>query len=428
MSKVIEFLEKYFVPVAGKIGAQRHLVAIRDGFVAIMPLIIAGSLAVLINNIPIDAYQNFMARIFGEGWTTFGGYIWNGSFAVMSLLIVFSVSYNLAKYYKSDPMAAGVVAFACLMTIMESAEEAWAIPYTWTGALGLFVSLIVALVATEIFVRLLGNKRLIIKMPEGVPPAVAKSFAALLPALITIVIFGLFKVITVALGMINIHQLIYDVIQAPLTEMANTLSSAVVIVFLTHLLWFFGLHGANIVEPLVQTMYLPALEANMAALSAGVSLPYIVTKPFLDAFVYMGGAGTSIALIVAIYIASKRKQYRSLANLSVAPGVFNINEPIIFGLPIVLNPAFIIPFIIAPIILTIFSFLVTAAGIVPRTVAMIPWTTPPIIGGFLATGGSVMGALLQIVNLLIAILIYLPFVALAGRIEEKRQAEIEIDT
>lgn len=420
MKKLISFLERYFVPIAGRIGSQRHLVAIRDGFVVLMPLIIAGSMAVLINSLPIKPYQNFMTNLFGDTWKNFGGNIWMGSFAIMSLLVVSTIAYNLAKSYESDGLSAAVIAFAALLTITQPTKDGSGIPYGWTGGLGLFLAIIVALIATEIFVRLRNTKALVIKMPEGVPPAVAKSFAALLPAIITIAIFSLIKIFFTVIGVADIHKLIYDVLQGPLASMANTLWSAIIIALLNHLFWFFGLHGSNILEPVMQAVYLPALNANIEAFKAGATvIPNIVTKPFFDCFVYMGGSGVTLCLIAAIYIASKRKHYRSMANLSAAPGLFNINEPLVYGMPIVLNPVLLIPFIITPVILTIISYVAIATGLVPHTVVMVPWTTPPIISGWLATGGSWRGSLLQIINLFIGIVMYIPFIIMAEKIEDK---------
>lgn len=413
-----------FIEIAGRIGAQRHLVAIRDGFVAIMPLMILGSFATLLNNLPIDAYQNFMKMIFGsDAWQGFGGALWNGTFAIVSLLIVFTISYQLARSYDKDGLSAGVVGLAALITIMEPTATDWGIPFGWVGAQGLFIAIFVALVSTEIFTRLLGNKRLMIKMPESVPPAVAKSFAALFPAMITLSVFGLIKVLTVVAGMPDIHEAFFNALQAPVSKMANTLWSAVIVAVIVHVLWFFGLHGANIMEPLMQAVYLPAIEANAAALAAGTEIPYIVTKPFFDAFMYLGGTGATLGLIVAVFIAGrKHKQYRTVSGLGAAPSLFNINEPVLFGFPMVLNPLLIIPFIITPVVLTVFSYIMIATGIVPKTIAFIPWTTPPIIGGFLATG-SWKGAVLAAVNLVIAILIYIPFVKVAERIEVKKEEE-----
>lgn len=420
---MIAFLEKNFVPIAAKIGSQRHLIAIRNGFVSIMPLMIVGSMAVLINNLPIKSYQKFMMGLFGEGWTGFGGNLWMGSFAVMSLFVAFSIAYNLGKSYDKDGLSCGIISLACLMAIMNPAAEAFAIPYTWTGAQGLFITIIVALLSTEIFVRLIGNEKLVIKMPDGVPPAVARSFAALFPSIITLSIFAFIKLLFVKMGHPDIHQFVFDFIQAPMSSMANTVWSAMIISLLNHLLWFFGLHGSNILEPVMQALYMPAIEANAAAFQAGLPVKHIVTKPFFDAFVYMGGSGVTVALLTAIYIAGKRKHMKNLANLSIAPALFNINEPVMFGLPIVLNPVFIIPFILTPFILTLTSYGAIAMNLVPKTVVFIPWTTPPIIGGILATGGSFAGGALALINLLIAVAIYIPFIIIAEKAEEKKEKE-----
>ena len=414
-----------FIEIAGRIGAQRHLVAIRDGFVTIMPLMILGSMITLLNSLPIKAYQSFMAMIFGgEEWKGFGGAVWQGTFAIVSLLIVFTVAYQLARSYDKDGLSSGVVALASLITIMQTTSDG-GIPLGWVGAQGLFIALIVALVSTEIFTRLLGNKRLIVKMPDSVPPAVAKSFAALYPAMITISLFGLIKILTVVGGMPDIHQAFYETLQGPVSKMANTLGSAVVVAVIVHVLWFFGLHGANIMEPLMQAIYLPAIEANAAALAAGEEIPYIVTKSFFDAFMYLGGTGATMGLIIAVFIAGRRhKHYRNVSQLSATPGIFNINEPVLFGFPMVLNPVLIVPFILTPVILTVFSYIMIATGVVPKTVAFIPWTTPPIIGGFLATG-SWKGAALAAFNLVVAIVAYLPFVKIAERMELKKLKELE---
>jgi PTS system cellobiose-specific IIC component len=421
MKGLINFLEKYFVPVAGKIGSQRHLVAIRDGFVAIMPLILVGSLAVLFNNLPIPGWANFMKSIFGEKWNTFGGTLWNGTFAIMSLLVVFSISYSLAKSYDKDGLRAGIVSFGALLMLYAGSAKDWAIPYGYLGAQGLFVALFVALVATELFVKLMGNKRLVIKMPDGVPPAVGRSFAALLPSLIVLVIFGFFKIALVAIGIPDIHQFIFELIQKPLIGLASSLPAALLVVFLVHLLWFFGLHGTNILLPITSALFLPLMEANVNAFQAGKAAEHIVTSSFFDTFVYMGGAGTSICLLIAIMIVGKREENKAKAKLGIAPAAFNINEPVLFGMPLVLNPIYVIPFILLPVILTVISYSATAIGLVPKTIAIVHWTMPPIISGFLATG-SVMGVLLQLINLAIGIIVYIPFVLVA----EKHAREIEV--
>jgi len=163
-----------------------------------------------------------MKGIFGDQWTSFGGNLWNGTFAVMSLLVVVTISYNLARSYNSNGLAAAIVSFTSLLMLYTGSAKDWAIPFGFLGAQGLFVSIFVAFVATELFVRLLGNKKLIIKMPEGVPPAVAKSFAALFPSMIVLFIFGFFKIFLTAVGVPDIHQAIFTPIQAPLTGVADS--------------------------------------------------------------------------------------------------------------------------------------------------------------------------------------------------------------
>lgn len=426
MGAVIKFLETYFVPIAGKFGSQRHLVAVRDGFVSITPLILVGALAVLINSFPIDAYQHLMGAIFGgENWKSFGGNLWTGTFAVMSLLAAISTSFHLARFYKADSLAAALLTFGCLLMLYApSAKDPGALPFTFLGAQGLFVSLFTALIATEIFVHLAGNPRLIIKMPAGVPPAVAKSFAALIPSMAVLALFGLLKCILVTVGVTDLHQAIFQLIQAPISGLADQYGSALLVAFLVHILWFFGLHGTNILGPLLNAVYLPAINDNIAAFQAGQPIPHIVTIPFFDAFVWMGGAGCTIGLVAAIFIAGKRKANRSIAKLGAAPIAFNINEPIMFGMPIVLNPIYLIPFVLTPLVLATTTYVAISTGIVPRTIAMMPWTTPPIIGGFLVTG-SVMGALLAAVNLTISILIYIPFVIMGERYEAREEAARE---
>ncbi|WP_019244162.1 MULTISPECIES: PTS cellobiose transporter subunit IIC [Bacillus] len=412
MNKIIQFLEKYFVPVAGKIGSQRHLVAIRDGFVAIMPLIILGSFAVLINGLPFEGYQDFMVRVFGEGWTDLGGNIWKGSFAILSLLVGIGISYNLAKSYDVDGLSAALVAFGSLIIMSPVTATEGGVDFAWTGAQGLFVALIVSIVSTEIF-RFLIQKNFTIKMPKGVPTAVARSFAALLPATVVFIVFGMAFLLFTHAGT-SLHKIIFDTIQEPLQGLSNTLPSAIIVSLLIHLLWFFGLHGTNIIGPIMETIYLPSLETNMAAFKDGVSAfsdqLAVVTKPFFDVYVHLGGAGATLALIVAIFLVAKSAQYRSIGKITAPAGVFNINEPVLFGVPIVLNPILLIPFVLIPIVLTCTSFFAISMGLVPKTVALVPWSMPPIFSGYLASGGAWQGVALQIFNFLLAVAIYIPFI------------------
>lgn len=421
---MFKFLEEKFVPVAARIGNQRHLIAIRDGFIAIMPLTIAGSLAVLVNNLPIDFYQNLMNSIFGDGnWKQWGGNVWNASFAMMSILLAFTIAYNLAKGYNKDGLSAGIMGLAAYMTFGTFGEGGLTGLTTGTG--GIFIAIIVSLLSSEIFCRLSGNSKLIIKMPDGVPPAVSKSFAALFPVIITISIFALVRtVISVGLDLPDIIGSFYSAVQEPFMGLTNTWTAALIIAFIPAFLWTLGVHGANIIDPFMQTINADAIAQNVAALEAGKAAPYIINKPFFDAFVNMGGSGTTIALIIAIFIfARKNKQYSTVGKLSAGPGLFNINEPLLFGLPIVLNPILFIPFILTPMVNVSIAYFATKMGLVPVATVVAPWTIPPVINGFLVTQHW-SGAVLSLVLLVISVFIYLPFIAMANRVAKNNEQNV----
>lgn len=422
---MFKFLEEKFVPVAGRIGNQRHLVAIRDGFIALMPLTIVGSFAVLVNNLPIKLYQNALDSIWKhETWTQWGGNMWNATFGIISLLLAFTIAYNLAKGYGKDGLSAGIIGLASYMTF--GTFGAGGISGLTSGTGGIFVAIIVSLIATEIFCKLAGNSKLLIKMPNGVPPAVSKSFAALLPAIITIGIVALVRtIISAGFGVTEIVESFYALIQEPFMGLTNSWAAGLLLAFITPFLWTLGVHGANIVEPFLQTINLPAIEANVAAIEAGKTAPYIINKPFLDTFVNIGGAGVTISLVIAIFIIGrKNKQYSTVGKLSAAPSVFNINEPLLFGLPVVLNPILFIPFILAPMVNVSIAYFATKLGLVPAATIAAPWTTPPIINGFLVTQ-SWRGAVLSIVLIVVAVCIYLPFIAMANRAEKAKNAEAQ---
>lgn len=425
---MFRFLEEKFVPVAARVGNQRHLVAIRDGFITIMPLTIVGSLAVLVNNLPIKFYQNALDAIWKhETWTQWGGNVWGATFGIISLLLAFTIAYHLAKSYDKDGLSAGVISFSTYLTFGTFGEGGLTGLTTGTG--GIFIAIIIALLSTELFCKLTGNPKLLIKMPNGVPPAVSKSFAALLPAIITIGLFALVRtIISAGFDIPDIVGSFYSAVQEPFMGLTNSWVAALLLAFIPTFLWTLGVHGANIIEPFMQTINLPAIEANVKAISSGEIAPYIVNKPFFDAFINMGGSGTTIALIIAIFIfARKNKQYNTVGKLSAAPGLFNINEPLLFGLPIVLNPVLFVPFILTPMVNVTIAFFATKWGFVPAATVSPPWTTPPIINGFLATQ-SWQGAALSIVLIVVAVCIYLPFISMANRMakqNELRAAEAE---
>ena len=371
MDKFMAFMDKYIIPYAAKLGAQRHLVAVRDAFVAMIPLTIIGSLATLINNAPIKALSNFLAEnTFGQKIKEVNGDIWWGTLAIMALLLVIGVAYNLAKSYEDNGIQAAMISTAIFIILIPQvatitpeigeAVSGWGlIPVAYFGTTALFTAIIVGLLATEVFVKLGKIKQLVVKMPEGVPPAVARSFAKLIPGMLTVVIFAIIGLIVRTLSDgIFLNDLINQYVGMPLSKVTDTLPSAILIALFIHLLWFVGLHGANIALPFTGTMLTKLGTENVEMIQNGAKLSdlNVLAGPFFDVFVFMGGAGLIIGLLVAIAIAGKRRRKDMLA-LGLAPACFNINEPVIFGLPIVLNPIYGIPFIIAPIVTTIISYL-----------------------------------------------------------------------
>ena len=426
-------IERFSI-IAGAIGRQRHLGAIRDGFVTIMPLMIAGSFFTLINRFPIGSGQDggkaYLVDLLGEvaplKWLAeMNGNIWWGTFGLLSIFAIITIAYHLARSHNSNnPIAAGIVALSAYLCIVpQVANDGWgALSWGYLNATSLFTAVIISLVSAEIFSRLSKTDKLKIKMPEGVPPAVGKSFAALIPSIITLVIVvGVASVINTYANE-NLLDIVKDIIVSPLKDASGSFGFGFVVVLLTHVFWLFGIHGANMFEGILQTFNADAVASNLAAVGAGGGAIWIFNKSFADAFVYMGGAGVCLGLVLALMLAGKSKQNRMAGRLGAAPALFNINEPILFGLPIVLNPVFAIPFILAPIINLIIAYAVTAIGFLPPVQYVIPWTMPPILSGLMATGWAWQAPIIQIINLTLSVLIYVPFVKVADSIEKKREA------
>jgi len=426
-------MEKYFVPVAARIGGQRHLVVIRDSFAVAMPLVLVGAFAVLLNNI-----WDALDKLFGTAikaslqnsipwFFELNGIIWWGTFAIFSLFMVVSVAYRLAQSYEQDGLLAGVISLAAFVIQLPqirniNGSDAWGwITVGDLGVTSLFAAIIVAIVITEIYVRLI-KMNLTIKMPDSVPPAVSRAFMSIIPGAIVLYLAGAVSLILAkntmhiaGIEIDNLISLIGALVQAPFMSLGQNLFTILIISLFIPLFWFAGLHGANIVAPVINTVYLPAVLANADALQKGLPMPNLWTSVSWDVFVHFGGAGATLALIIAIYMVSKRDDYRAVAKIGLAPGIFMINEPVMFGLPVVLNPFIFIPFVLNPIILTLIAYIATATGIVPPTSVVVPWTTPPVIGAFLATGGSVAAAILALFNFVLSIAMYIPFVILANR-------------
>jgi cellobiose PTS system EIIC component len=437
MTSFIKWMEQHFIPVAARIGAQRHLVAIRDGFIALMPLIMAGSLAVLLNNLFFTP-ASLVADWFNLNPETSGylqfttkylqpimGNIWWGTFAVLALILVFTIAYSLAKSYDVNPLSAAVVAVAGFLALTPQGVTITLEDGTTQGTWGnfgwqyfnfgaLLTAIIVTLVITQIFVTLM-RKNLTIKLPENVPPAVGRAFAAIIPGLIAIIVgafvpvlFSIFNADT------NLFDLITKFITDPFMNLSQNPFSAIIYVLMIQILWFFGLHGGNMMGAITNAIYLPAVAANAEGAHN------VFTSVFFDSFVHLGGAGATLALVIAIMIASKRSDYREITKIGGPASLFQINEPIMFGLPVVLSPILIIPFMITPVVLTLTAYFATVTGLIGYTNVIVPWVTPVGISAFLSTSGDFMAPIVALINLAIAVVIYYPFIKLANRHESEK--------
>lgn len=438
MQKFMDWMERYIVPIASKIGAQRHLVAIRDGFATIMPLMIIGSFGLLIHNFPIKAVKDMFAVGQPLHWLdVIGLNVYGGSMFLMGLFAALSIGYALGKSYDVDGFATGLVTMASSLVLTNmfayKAPVAWGgfdlgtvgwepgIFTKWLGPSGLVTVLITTLITGTIFAKLAKSGKLNIKLPEGVPPAVARSFSALLPTMITLTLVGIVFAIFEAVGLADVYLHVYNGISKPLMVFSNSLPVLLVLIFIQQILWFFGLHGSNILAPVINGIFLALTAENMAAIAAGNTKGiYIINSQFLDSYVNLGGSGLTAALVIVMFFKSKSQVNKQIRNVAGGPAFFNINEPIIFGLPIVLNPIYIIPFVAAPMVSACIAYAFSAIGFVRPAVAIVPWTCPPVISAWLASG-QWQGAVVALINIVVSALIYFPFVAYA----DKKNLELE---
>ena len=422
-----KFLNEKLMPVAAKMAANKFLIAVRDGITLAMPLIIIGSLLMVIaTGFAIPPLEKWL------GDMGIGTYLWKGSdssFGLIGLVASFGIAHSLAKQYKTDGVSAGIISLSTfiLVTPFVSGEAGSGMPTTYMAAQGLFVAIVLGLINGWVYQWFI-NHNIQIKMPESVPPAVSKSFSAILPGAVLIVGWLIVYGVLDAFGLPNLHMIAKTVLGVPLGLLGNNIIGVVVLVLCCSSLWFVGLHGGNIVNKIMEPIWLANLGENTEAFRAGEPLKHIFTTPFMDNFVYIGGAGATIGLVLALAWLARRKhaskQAKTLAPLTVVPGLFNINEPTMFGLPVVLNILLLLPFVLAPIVNLVVAYAAMATGLVPLTYTAPGWTTPPIISGFLATG-SIRASILQIVLIVLDILIYLPFIA---SVEKRFKAEEEKET
>lgn len=416
----------------------KGVTAIKDGIVFSMPLLIVGSIFLILANLPIPALATMLET---SGITPVLNQAIGATFNTSAIVTVIGIAYTYAKLEKQEPLGAGVIALAVFLLIQPSSLISKngdvvgnIILKDWTSGKGMIGAIIVGLIVGASYSWFL-KKNIKIKMPDGVPTGVANAFSALIPATVIITAATIFVGLVEQLFKVTTIEVIYNLIQTPMQGLTDSLFGAVLMCFLIPFLWMFGVHGSTVVGGIMSGLLQANALENQAILDKGLELNlanggHIVTVQFLDQFINVTGAGITIGLVVYMLAFAKSKQLKFLGRLEMVPAIFNINEPVLFGLPIVMNPVLATPFILTPILSCIIQYSAIYFGLTPMYGAVqVPWTCPPIISGFIIGGWKT--ALLQTLILVMSFFVYYPFIkqmdkqALQAEIQETSDLEDE---
>ena len=446
------FLDK-FAEVSAKIGNQVHLRSLRDGFATIMPVFILAGIAALLNNVVFTGLwgteglmPNADILSAAQYW---GSALSQGALSISAILLCGMVGYSLATNKRFDnPISCVVVSLAVFFIMMPqsvtaslaassplltdevtTAEVTSAFITNYTGTNGMFTAIIIGLLAPTLFIKVSSVDQLRIKMPEGVPPAVEKSFNVLIPMLISLGAFGLVSMILFAGFQTDITALINTWIQTPLRALTTNPAGLVFIYSLGVFLFTLGIHQSTIngvlVEPVLTIVLVEAMEVyTTGGIDAVIARPDLyLNMNVINVYALMGGSGCTLALLIATFIWGKWQPSKEIAKLGILPSIFNINEPVIYGYPIVFNIPLMVPFVLNTALGILLSYGATVVGLVNPTCIQVPWTTPIIASGFLSTGGDWRAAVLQVVLLALFVVIYLPFMK-ASETAQRKQFEM----
>ena len=460
-----------FADVLGRAGAwcgqNKYLGAIKNAFQNYMPATIAGAIGVLWTNVLVNSGTGLGALWSGIMVLEFLNPIFSAlqyaTISCISIGIVMLVAQEIGEANGETGAFPAILGFMCwamvtptahavtgltaytdaagtavtIGTVLEQAGVDLAGVGTFTGfagsymgATGLFTSLIIGIFGLEIYNFFRKREGLKIKMPEQVPPGVARAFEVLIPTFLTLLVVGVIGwAVQMATGGLYFNDVISTYLQQPLQDIIGANIVAVMLMYvLISLFWLVGIHGNNMLSAVKEPIFRPMLYANTAAFTAGkhgAEIPNVLNLTMLQMFAEWGGSGVTLGLVIAIFIFGKREDNRAIATLSIVPGLFNINETVTFGIPLVLNPILGIPFILAPVACIFIGWLLVTIGFCPKIVIEVPWTMPPLLLGFLATGGNFMGAVSQVIVIVVSTLIYIPFVIVYERFQNKQAAEAE---
>ncbi len=425
-----EFLNEKVVAGIMRFVNTKAMQALKNGLLYAMPMMMIGAVFLLISNFPIPA---FTAAMENAGITAILNQATNSTFSIIAMIAAIGIGYTYVKNEGYNGLPAGVISLCTYLILQpgsvlgEDGSSIGVIMKTWTGGQGMIAAIISGLIAGWIY-SIFMKKNITIKMPDGVPEGVMNAFVALIPG--AVIITGatvLFAIFQLALGITPIEW-IYKVLQIPLQGLTDSFGGVLAMGFVIPFFWFFGIHGSTLIGDGIMGPLLLANSAdNQAILDAGMKLTvanggHIVTKQFLDQFMTVTGSGVTLGLVMFMVFFAKSKQLKEIGKLGFLPSFFNVNEPVLFGTPVVLNPMLIVPFIVMPMLSGVIEYVALYTGICPLYGGVVvPWTTPPIISGLLVGGWRT--ALLQAFILALSFFVYLPFIKAADRKYVKQEQE-----
>ncbi|WP_318369519.1 PTS sugar transporter subunit IIC [Enterobacter sp.] len=405
---MIQFIEGKVVPILIQVGENKMLVAVRNGIALTLPFTITGSLFLILANLPIPGWAEFLgpaaSKLSAPVAVTFGA---------IGLLSAIGISYNLAKEYQLNALTCSAVAM--VVFLLAQLNDSYQLNVDNLGAAGLFSAIILAIATVQIM-RFFVVRNIVIKLPDGVPPAVAQSFVSLIPAAAIITLVWLVRV------MLNFDiNSFFTWLVSPLVSGLGSLPGMLVLIFLISLLWCCGIHGDNILSGITSPIFLKYIAENTQAYLNHQPIPHITADGFYIVFMCLGGTGATLGLVLAM-LRSRSKMYKSVGKLSLPSAIFCINEPVIFGCPIVFNPLLMIPFTLTPMILCTATYSLMYFDIIGRPVLQIPWTMPPIFAAWFVTGGNIPSVIWSVCTIVISALVYLPFFKIAERRQMEKEA------
>ncbi|HWV39721.1 MAG TPA: PTS transporter subunit EIIC [Vulgatibacter sp.] len=382
------------------LSSQRHLLAVRDGVIGALPLVLIGSVFLLLAQPPSawlqERLESYVQAILVP-YRMLGG--------LVALYVCFGTARALARSHGMDELGSPLVAVSSYLVAVGPAPlegGGWGVSAEGLGAGGLFGALAIALGTVELQ-RVFARRRWTISLPPSVPDAIGKSFAAIVPGFACV---ALTWIVVHVVG-VELVGLLADAAR-PLVGATDSLPGALALVLVDSFMWLLGVHPLAVLAA-VKPLWLSMLAENMAAAAEGLPLPHVATREFFLWFVWQGGSGGTLAAALLL-LRARSAALRTVARLGIVPSLCNVNEPLLFGLPIVMNPRLAVPFILSPLVSVTTAWIAMSTGLVARPRLDVLWTLPSPLGAFLSTGGDDAAIVLQLLNLGVAMAIWWPFV------------------